>query len=237
MSKFLVLEGLDGSGKSTQVSLLKRYFELHSISYKYLHFPRTDRPFFGELVAMYLRGDLGSLNEVHPRLVAMLYAGDRFDAASEINEWLNQGFVVLADRYMHSNIAYQCAKVADPDERARLATWIRSLEYAYFHIPKPDLTVFLDVPFQFVTHNLNTQRTGADRRYLEGNRDIHEEDLSFQSRVREVYLLQAAEESRFTILDCSLDATTVLPPEAIFDKLIAVLAKNQVLINHKSSSR
>ena len=109
--KFAVIEGLDGSGKSTQLSMLKNYLKAHKISFEYLHFPRTDSPVFGELIARFLRGELGENNAVNPYLVALIYAGDRNDASGLIRGWLNENKLVIVDRYVFSNIAYQCAKI------------------------------------------------------------------------------------------------------------------------------
>ena len=85
--KFLVIEGLDGSGKSTQVSMLKNYLKSNNVDFEYLHFPVTDSPVFGELVARFLRGDSGPVDQVDPYLVALLFAGDRFNYAEKIREW------------------------------------------------------------------------------------------------------------------------------------------------------
>ena len=87
--KFVVIEGLDGSGKSTQLKKLKAYLEDKEIKYKYLHFPRTDSPFFGELIAKFLRGELGDIDKVNPYLVALIYAGDRNDSKQQIEKWLS----------------------------------------------------------------------------------------------------------------------------------------------------
>lgn len=151
---FIVLEGVDGSGKSTQIEKLRGMFAERGVESEYVHFPRFDAPFFGELIARFLRGELGGINEVDPYIVALLYAGDRRDAAAMIRRWLDTGKVVIADRYVYSNIGYQCAKVADETKRAALRHWIFELEYEYFKIPQPDLSIFLDVPFAFTERKL-----------------------------------------------------------------------------------
>ncbi|MBN2764545.1 MAG: thymidylate kinase, partial [Bacteroidales bacterium] len=102
--KFCVIEGIDGSGKSTQVKKLMHHLEDKFIPYKYLHFPRTDAPVFGDLIARFLRGDFGSIKNVDPYLVALLYAGDRHDAAIQIQRWIDEGNLVILDRYVYSNV-------------------------------------------------------------------------------------------------------------------------------------
>jgi len=227
--KLFVVEGLDGAGKSTQIRLLKEFFSGKGYNCEYLHFPRTDTPYFGELIARFLRGEFGSLNEVDPWLVAMLYAGDRKDASGIIKEWLEKGNIVLLDRYTYSNIAYQCAKLNNPAERDALQKWILDLEFSHFGIPLPDLNVFLDVPFSFTEKKLLSSRTGKDRDYLNGTKDIHEESLAFQKRVREIYLHVAAADSRLSIVNCSDDKGNMLPPEKIFKRIINLLSERKLL--------
>jgi dTMP kinase len=217
--RFLVIEGLDGSGKSTQIGLLREYLDGKKISYRYLHFPRADSPFFGDLISMFLRGELGELGTVNPFLVALIYAGDRHDAKALINSWLKEGNLVIADRYVSSNIAYQCAKITRPEDRIRLKKWILGLEYGYYHIPRPDLELFLDVPFSFTEKKLGVARTGEERNYLNGQADIHEQDLAFQREVRKVYLEIAAENKTFIRIDCSDGKNRILPPDNVFRKI------------------
>ncbi len=227
--KLFVVEGIDGAGKSTQLRLLREYFSKRGFSCEYLHFPRTEEPFFGELIARFLRGEFGSLNDVDPWLVAMLYAGDRKDASGIINGWLKCGNMVLLDRYTYSNIAYQCAKLEDPSEQENLMNWILDLEFRHFGIPIPNLNIFLDVPFSFTKKKLIASRTGNDRQYLNGNRDIHEESLPFQKRVRDMYVRVAESDERMCIVNCSDNEGNMLPQEKIFEMIIKTLAeKNQL---------
>jgi len=221
---FVVLEGLDGAGKSTQVANLRRMFGGRGVQTEFVHFPRFDAPVYGELIARFLRGELGSLGEVNPYLVALIYAGDRAEAAARIRGWLAEGRTVIVDRYVYSNIGYQCAKLDDAAERRRLAEWILDLEYVHNAIPKPDVSLFLDVPFSFTERKLAETRTGDDRTYLRGASDIHESSLQLQQRVREVYLDAARRDGGLKVVDCSDGGGRMASPDTIFDRICGVLA-------------
>ncbi len=225
--KFLVIEGLDGSGKSTQIELLKKYLKKNNLHFKYLHFPRTDSPVFGELVAKFLRGEFGELNTVNPYLVALIYAGDRDNAKNQINKWLKK-YLVIVDRYIYSNMAFQCAKIDDQNKKAILREWIRKMEFDYYKIPKPDLNIFLDVPFEFTINNLGTKRKGNDRNYLKGKKDIHEASLDFQKKVRHEYLFLSKTEVNYKIIDCSKEKNTILTQGEIHQKIIELCIINNI---------
>lgn len=212
----IVLEGLDGAGKSTQLKMVTSYFSSLGRKVDYLHFPRYTAPIYGELIAKYLRGDFGAIDQVHPQLVALLFAEDRRDAASLIRSWMNQGRVVVLDRYVYSNIAFQCAKLPDKQQADALRDWILELEYEHYGIPRPTLNLFLDVPIGFVDAKLHSARKGGDRSYLEGKSDIHEADIQFQVRVRDLYRAQCALDERFLRIDCSDADGRMLPAADIF---------------------
>ena len=211
--KFAVIEGIDGSGKSTQIALLQEHLTQKKLSFKYLHFPRTDSPVYGHLIARFLRGEFGNNEQVNPYLVALIYAGDRKDAANLINQWLNEKYLVIVDRYVFSNIAYQCAKLKEQPEKDKLKNWILDFEYSYNKIPKPDINIFLDVPFQFTIERLTKDRTGADRGYLKGVTDIHEENIDFQNKVRDMYIDLTQTEKSLQMINCSENKNMMQPTE------------------------
>lgn len=221
---FIVLEGLDGAGKSTQITKLRDMFRAKGVESEYLHFPRFDAPVYGELIARFLRGDLGSVESVNPYLVALLYAGDRADAAATIRQWLDEDKVVIVDRYVYSNIGYQCAKIADSQERNTLREWILHTEYEEFGIPKPDLSLFLDVPFAFTERKLTEVREGEDREYLQGGKDIHEASLDLQRRVRDVYLESASLNEDLKVVNCSTLEGGMALPDTIFERIMERVA-------------
>lgn len=227
--KLIVIEGLDGAGKSTQIGMLRDWFAEKRLQCRYLHFPRTETPYFGELIARFLRGEYGDLDHVDPYLVAMLYAGDRKDASPLIEAWLSEKYYVLLDRYTYSNIAYQCAKTGTPEEAERLRKWILDLEFEHFAIPKPDINIFLDVPFRFTEQKLSDQRSGDDRTYLNGSRDIHESSLDFQRIVRNTYLSVARTDDSLQVINCEDESSSMLKPEAIFRLIMARLTERKIL--------
>jgi dTMP kinase len=208
---------------------LRDFFSEKGYECEYLHFPRTEAPYFGELIARFLRGEFGTIGEVDPYLVAMLYAGDRKDAAEMIRNWLSEGKVVLLDRYTYSNIAYQCAKLPEVQAQDRLMQWILALEFDHFSIPRPDLNIFLDVPFAFTEKKLSDARTGEDRNYLNGSRDVHEESLDFQKMVRDIYLRVSQSDNSLAVVNCISSEATMLPPYEIF-KIITGMLKNRKFI-------
>ncbi|MFO7879620.1 MAG: dTMP kinase [Bacteroidota bacterium] len=227
--KFLVIEGLDGSGKSTQVQLLKQWLEDNNQPYEYLHFPRTDSPVYGELVARFLRGELGRNEDVNPYLVALLFAGDQASAADSIERWKAENKFVLVDRYVYSNIAYQSAKFDSEKDQTELMNWIIKTEFDHFKIPVPDLSLYLKVPVDFVKNRLTSRRTGSEREYLKGKNDIHEADIEFQLKVRQMYQTIAEKIDNLHILDCSDQFGNMMPAEDIFQRMIEHLKREKIL--------
>lgn len=219
----VVLEGLDGAGKSTQVKKLKNYLESIFGDIEYIHFPRYDAPVYGDLISRFLRGDFGNNETVHPQLVALLFAEDRHGAAPGMKTVLENGGTVLLDRYVYSNIAYQCAKIKDNAEAETLRDWIFNTEYGNFGLPVPDLNIFLDVPIEFVEQKLKADRNGQDRDYLEGAQDIHEADIEFQKKVRSIYRKQCKSDPKFIRIDCSDEYGMMMSPGEIFAKVKSVV--------------
>ena len=220
---FIVLEGLDGAGKSTQIRMLRQLFADRGVESEYVHFPRFDSPVYGQLIARFLRGEFGGVQEVDPYLVALIFAGDRADAAPQIRQWLAEGKAVVLDRYVYSNVGFQCAKLPAGEERDRLADWIVNLEFGHNALPRPDLSLFLDVPFAFTERKLSEAREGDDRDYLQGGQDIHEASLQLQQDVRSVYLASESKDPSLRVVDCSDASGAMESPEGIFAKIRAEL--------------
>lgn len=227
--RFVVLEGLDASGKSTQLRLLANTLERRGHKVKQLHFPRLEEPIIGNLIARFLRGELGAVETVDPYLVALLFAADRDKAKADIAKWLDEGYYVLCDRYLLSNIAFQTAKLSSLGGRIKLRDWIFDLEYGLNSLPKPHLTLYLNVPLSVVSRRLSRSRTGEDRAYLlESSRDIHESDFALQTNVHEAYLSLQGIAENYVVINCG---STRFEPDAIetHDKVLRQLVERGIV--------
>jgi dTMP kinase len=222
MNDFVVFEGLDGCGKSTQIQLLDAYLKRKGLPYKHIHFPRISESVFGRLIAAFLRGEFGDVSEVPAILTALLYAGDRAAANELVREWRQRGTYVIADRYVYSNMAFQGAKISDPVEKEKLRRWIEELEFGYFGLEKPSLSLYLHVPFEFIAQRLRRKRVGQDRHYLQGKEDIHERSLFLQRSVEKEYVSLCEERDDLILLSCAEEGR-VLPPDVIHQRILAQL--------------
>lgn len=181
--KIIVLEGIDGSGKNTHAQLLNKFLLSLKINSKVLHFPLYQDTFFGKEVANYLNGEFGELNKIHPKLAAMLYAGDRFEKREYILDELKKGTVFIFDRYVPSNIAHHAAKL-HPSKRECFKEWIEKLEYIVFKLPPPDKIFFLNVPPQITMPLILNKK---QREYTDKKQDLHEENIDYLDEVYTVF--------------------------------------------------
>jgi len=212
--KLIAIEGIDGSGKRTQMDLLEQACRSRGVSVHRVSFPRYESS-FGRLVAAYLNGEFGSLDSVDPHFSALLYAGDRLEAKSELESALAAGKTVLADRYTGSNLAHQGARVSGP-RRDEFLAWIRHVEYGIYGLPAEDLVVYLRVPPQ-QAHRLIEMKSA--RNYTSLRHDIQEADLRHLESAAEVYETLATG-AGWTRIDCVNPATGALEgPERIHQEV------------------
>lgn len=218
MAKLIIIEGLDGSGKSTQIALLEKYFENSGINYKKIKLPDYDSP-SSTLVNMYLGGEFGkNADDVNAYAAGAFYAVDRF--ASFKLKWgndYNSGTNILADRYATSNLIYQMEKIPE-DKWDEYIQWSSDFEYNKIGIPKPDLVIFLDMPVE-VSQKLMTSRYNGD----EGKKDVHEANVDFLNKCRKS-AYYAAEKQGWKIVNCS-DGENPLPVNDIHSKIVELVEK------------
>ncbi len=217
--RLIAIEGIDGSGKQTQVKLLAR--ELESRGHKVLAtgFPQYDS-WFGKMVGQFLNGDFGPLDSLDPHFTALLYAGDRFERKQPIVTALVRNEIVLADRYVGSNLAHQTARSA-PEKRAAFRSWIEHLEYNIYGLPKENLVIYLRVPPR-EAQSLVAKKSA--RSYTDAAHDILESNIRHLHDAADMYD-QLSRGSNWKTIEC-FDAATqaIRAPEAIAaDILGAVL--------------
>ncbi len=183
---FIVIEGTDGSGKSEQFHILVKRLKERGHQLETVDFPQYGQS-SAYFVERYLNGDYGSWQEMGPYKASEFYALDRFAAGEEkIKRWLNQGRVVLANRYVASNMGHQGAKIKRKWQRRKFFRWVRKREYEFWGIPRPDVNFFLHVPAE-IAYELVGKK--GDREYLRGKkRDIHEQDIKHLKNAETAYL-------------------------------------------------
>lgn len=210
----IAFEGVDGCGKTTQVGLLADRLREERRDVYLSSFPRYADPVFGDLIRRFLRGDLGDIDAVNPRLVALLFAGDRAAEAPNLRQALCEDRIVVCDRYFYSNLAYQTAKLAEADDAEEFAMWLRKLEFGHYALPVPACSIYLDV-HQDERRERLLGRAGTTSDGLGPvENDIHERDMGLQGRVEAVFRQFAETHSDLIRIDCQqfgamLDAATV----------------------------
>ncbi len=217
MGKLIVIEGLDGSGKSTQLELLERNLRAGGFDCKSVSFPDYNNP-SSTLVKMYLRGDFGkNPNDVNAFAASVFYAVDRYASfKSGWGEYYSNNGTVVSGRYTTSNAVHQCSKL--PEEKwEEFLEWLYDFEYEKIGIPKPDKVIFLDMPVE-VSQKLLTERYKGDN----SKKDIHESDTDYLDKCRKAAVF-TARYSGWEIIPCSKEGQPRTIDEIAEDVLNSVL--------------
>lgn len=187
----IVIDGTDGSGKTTQINLLAKRLKEKKIPFEVISFPRYGQNQYAKLVKKYLEGKFGSIKDVDPYKIALYYAGDRLLAKSLIEKWLRMGKLVLANRYVSSNKAHMGANLP-VRTREKFFKWLDKLEYETNKIPKEDLTILLVVDPKVGQKNVLSKQKP----------DLHEDSLAHLEQANEIYLQLSRAESNWQVVNC-----------------------------------
>lgn len=228
IGKFIVFEGIDGSGKSTQAKLLAEALKKDGYKISFIDFPQHGQKSAG-LVDEYLIGKYGKAKEVTPYQASIFYSCDRYDASFKIRKWLEEGKIVIADRYIGSNVGHQGGKIKNIIERRKYLKWLYDLEYRIFKIPKPDINFILKVQpkiaYSLCKKIVDKKKLAKKKAYLGGKKDIHEKDLNHLENTEKAYLFAAKEFPKdFKVIEC-FEEFKLLPPYIIHQKILKIVKK------------
>lgn len=257
MGKLIVIEGIDGSGKTVQTKLLVERLLKQGHQVQMTDFPQYGKSFFANMIESYLSGKFGwpqelrnhlkkhpftggksetqdknitgfssdimytedvlsKPDEVNPYLSSLLYAGDRWEKKDQMNKWLDEGDIIISNRYVCSNMAHQGAKIDDVKEREKFFNWIEELEYKVYAIPRPDLIIYLHVPAR-ISRELIKAKVQNEKGF-KSKVDIHEIDFNYMEKVQNIYLDIAKVNDSWVAIDCTKD-NRLVPREEIAEKI------------------
>lgn len=214
----IAIEGIDGSGKHTQAKLLEHSLLSKGYSVYATAFPQYDS-WFGHMVGKFLNGDFGPLESVDPRFTAMLYAGDRFEAKPRLLSALNDGKVVLIDRYVGSNLAHQVARSA-AEKRSEFLRWIEYLEYTIYGLPRENLILYLRVP---PSQSQKLVAAKSERNYTRATHDLQEKSLRHLEDAAEMYDMLSRSRPWATIQCYDAHSNSLRMPEDIAAEVLTAV--------------
>ena len=199
MGKLIVIEGTDGSGKSTQFRLLTQRLEAEQHTFQKLVFPQYSEP-SSALIRMYLAGEFGSNPaDVNAYAASAFYAVDRYASYKKVwGQWYENGGLVVSDRYTTSNAVHQASKETG-DAQKQFLQWLSQFEYEQLGLPRPDLILYLDVPTDFTEAMMRRREADTNT-----HADIHEQDMAYLATCRRTGKA-AAEFYGWTVIDCVRD--------------------------------
>lgn len=215
--KLIVIEGSDGSGKTTQLNLLKDYFLSAKIPFEIVDFPRYNDSFYGKILKKFLMGEYGSLNKTNPYLASVIFSLDRLGMKEEMYKWLNDEKIILANRYVASNMAHQAGRLLK-EKREEFIRWDEELEYEANKIPKEDLVIFLNVPYQISEKLLRGK----------AEKDMVEKDSEYLKNAQETYLFLAKYFPHWATIDCFQNGQ-VRNREDIHEEILQILREKKIL--------
>ncbi len=224
----IVIDGGDGSGKTTQSKMLVDYLKKNKYLVTYIHFPRYYSSFHGRTVAKFLRGEFGTIDQVSPYLASLAYALDRASMKDEMERFMQKGGIIVTDRYAPSNLAHQGSKFLNEKDRNDYLEWDYELEYKVHKIPKEKIVIYLHVPTKTAI-DLASKR--GERAYLAGKRkDIHEDSAEHLKRTEEMYMLLSNKFPHWEVIDCAYHGK-LKSKEEIHKMILKILNGKKIIQN------
>ncbi len=214
--KIIDFEGIDGTGKSTQVELLKEYLAKIEKSFSFYKFPQYQKTIFGKMVEDFLKGDFGKIEEISPYFASLPYAFDRSTVAEDIINKKKKGEIVVFDRYVPSTMAHQSSRIKPPKKK-KFLNWLNELEYKTNNSPKEDVVLLLDMPV-----DISLELIKDRKKDLLEQRDLQEE-------TRKTYLKLAKANKHWLVINC-IDSHKKLRSKAEIHQEIVQKLKSEKII-------
>ncbi len=202
--KLIVIDGTDGSGKATQVALLEKRLKKDGKTVKIVDFPEYYKNFFGAFIGHCLSEQYYNFLNVHPKIASVAYAADRWESSGLMRAWLKKGYIVIANRYVSANQIHQGGKIKNAKKRNDFIKWLDQMEYEVFKIPRPDITLYLDLPTKISLQLLKERDSSKMKRaYLKKKKDVHEKDVDFLKNSRKSALWLEKTQKNWIKIDCT----------------------------------
>lgn len=240
---FIVIDGIDGSGKATQLEKLVTRCKVEGVNVTTFDFPQYGKP-SAYFVEQYLNGKYSSaaneetgglfavndIGSVGPYAASLFFALDRFDSSRDIRQKIIEGRVVISNRYTSSNLGHQGAKITKKSERLKYIRWATDLEFTILGIPRPTKTILLHLPAA-VASTLVDQK--ASRAYIGGKKkDLHEKNLEHLKRAEEVYQeIASVAPEEYSIVEC-VEHSRLLSVDEIHERIWAIVKPLLMLSSH-----
>jgi len=220
--KLIVIEGTDGSGKTTQLNLLKEKLVNEGYPVETIDFPQYGQK-SAALIEEYLSGKFGSANEVGPYRASIFYACDRYAVSAKIKSWLDSGKIILSNRYATSNMGHQAGKIKDKKDRDKFLRWLYDLEFKIFGIPEPDVVVFLYID-PGIAQKLALARDAKSGKVIEQRKDIHQMDINHLKSASEAYKY-VAKKYKWIKVDCNYGKKGIKEIKDIHEQVYKIVKK------------
>lgn len=219
--KLIVIAGTDGSGKGTQSEKIVERLKSEGYPVELVDFPQYGNS-SAKMVEEYLNGNFGTADEVGPYRASIFYAVDRYAKSAEMKKWIDEGKIIIANRYVSANKGHQAGKIKDKAEVDKFLEWLDDLEYNIFGIPRPTKNILLYMPTKIGQELVDKK---GHRDYVGGEkRDIHEDDIDHLDNAAKAYRYVAKKEG-WEIIECSEDNETPLSIEEVHKKVYDTVKK------------
>lgn len=226
--KLIVIDGTDGSGKSTQIALLIKRLKKDGRKVKIVDFPEYYSNFFGKFIGHCLSEQYYNWINIHPKIASIAYAADRWESSNKIQKWLDGGYIVLANRYVSANQIHQGGKIKNTKKREAFIKWLDEMEYKTFKIPKPDVVFYLNLPMGIILKLIKERNKKKHRAYVGKKKDIVEGNIPYLTNSQKTALWLAKTQKNWIKIECVKDGklnTRENIHEEIYEKTKKIIKK------------